>query len=259
MGETTGIDWTDHTFSPWIGCTKVSLGAQGACENCYAEELALRYGWVTGFGNEHERKRTAASTWTKPRAWDRAAAKAGEVRTVFPSLLDPFDNKAPAEWRAAFFALIRETPNLVWLLLSKRIGNAVEMSMAAGGLPDNVALGSTFANQPEYDRDRMKLRHAREDLGALFTFGSFEPLLGEVILDKNAPDWIIVGGESGRNARPMNPDWVRKLRDQSAELKRAFFFKQWGGLTPKSAGKSLDGREWCDRPTIKKQQTELFA
>lgn len=243
MGEITGIGWTDHTFNPWIGCTRVGP----PCDNCYAADLAARYGWAE-WGN-HPRQRTADSTWAQPRSWDRKAKRDGVRRFVFcASLADVFDNQAPAEWRADLFKLIRETPNLTWLLLTKRIGNVEEMVAEAGGLPPNVALGATMANCFEYDRDRMKLHAAKLSLKPAFTFASIEPMLGLVILDKHAPDWIIVGGESGANARPINADWVRKLRDQSAELKRTFFFKQWGGRTPKANGKTLDGQEHCFRP-----------
>lgn len=243
MGERTGIAWTDHTFNPWIGCTKISP----ACDDCYAADMAARYGWAQW--GDHPRQRTADSTWAQPRAWDRKAARDGVKRFVFcASLADVWDNQVDPAWRADLFKLCRETPNLIWLMLSKRIGNAEKMAAEAGGLPPNVALGSTFANLEEYDRDRLKLQRARDNLGALFSFGSFEPLLGLVILDKNAPDWIIVGGESGPSPRPIEAEWVRKLRDQCAELKRVFFFKQWGGRTPKANGKELDGREWCDRP-----------
>jgi protein gp37 len=248
MGEHTNIAWCDHTFNPWIGCTKISP----ACDGCYAADLSARYGWAEW--GDFPRQRTAASTWAQPRAWDRKAARDGVQRLVFcASLADVFDNQAPAEWRRELYALIRDTPNLVWLLLTKRIGNAVSMSLNAGGLPRNAALGATMANQPEYDRDRMKLHRAKEQLRPLFTFGSLEPLLGPIILDKHAPDWIIVGGESGRAPRVMPPQWALSLRDQSSALKRAFFFKQWGGRTPKAAGKSLDGREWCDRPQVTTQ------
>ena len=245
MGEVTAIGWTDHTFNPWIGCTKISP----ACDRCYAAELAARYGWAEW--GDYPRQRTAASTWAQPRAWDRKAKRDGVQRLVFcASLADVFDNQVPAEWRADLFDLIRETPNLVWLLLTKRVGNAEAMIEAAGGLPPNVALGATMANQQEYDRDRMKLHRAKLAHKPLFTFASIEPMLGLVILDRHAPDWIICGGESGAGARPIDGEWVRKLRDQSLELKRMFFFKQWRGLTPKANRKSLDGREWCDRPNV---------
>lgn len=244
MGEVTGIGWTDHTFNPWIGCTKVSP----ACDDCYAADLAARYGWAT-WGTGEARMRTAPSTWRQPIGWNRKAAASGEQRFVFcASLADVFDNEVDPQWRRDLFALIEETPALTWLLLTKRIGNAGAMSAAAGGLPRNAALGATMANQEEYDRDRIKLHRLRRVLRPAFTFASIEPMLGPVILDSAAPDWIICGGESGPSPRPIEREWATSLRDQSKRRGRAFFFKQWGGRTPKANGKMLDGREWCERP-----------
>jgi protein gp37 len=247
MGETTRIEWADHTWNPWIGCTKVGA----PCDNCYAEELMdTRYGRVV-WGNDGDRSRTSASTWAQLRKWNRAAAAAGTRPFVFSlSLGDIWDNRVPTEWRREAFDRARECPNLVMLYLSKRIGNAVEMALECGGLPENAALGATFGDQRDYDRDRLKLKQAGEALGALFTFGSFEPLLGPVILDDNAPDWIIVGGESGRNARPMNIQWARDLRDQAQALGRVFNFKQVGGRGADKGGHLLDGHLHFDRPAI---------
>lgn len=247
MGENSKIEWTDHTFNPWIGCTKVGP----PCDNCYAEELMdKRYGRVV-WGNEGERVRTSASTWAQLRKWDRAAAKAGTRPFVFSlSLGDIWDNRVDPAWRKDAFDAAKACPNLVMLYLSKRIGNAIDMARDAGGLPPNAALGSTFGDQLDYDRDRLKLRRAAQELGALFTFGSFEPLLSLVLLDKNAPDWIIVGGESGKNARPMNLDWARSLKRQSEELGRVFNFKQVGGRGADKGGHLLDGHEYFARPVV---------
>lgn len=245
MADKTKIEWADKTFNPWIGCTKVG----SPCDNCYAEDMMdRRYGRVQ-WGNDGERVRTSASTWAQLRKWNKAAQLAGTRPFVFSlSLGDIWDNRVDPQWRWDAFNLARECPNLVMLYLSKRIGNAVEMAREAGGLPPNAALGSTFGNQDDYDRDRMKLREAAEELGALFTFGSFEPLLGPVIMDSYAPDWIIVGGESGRNARPMDLEWARSLQRQSAELGRVFNFKQVGGRGADKGGHELDGKTYFDRP-----------
>jgi protein gp37 len=241
MAENSKIEWTDHTFNPWIGCTKVSP----ACDNCYAAEMMdTRYGRVR-WGVGEPRVRTAPSNWAKPRKWNRDTPGA----FVFcASLADVFDNEVDPAWRVDLFALIRETPNLIWLLLTKRIGNVIDMIGPAGGLPDNVALGATMANQAEYDRDQVKLAMAKSATNPLFTFGSFEPLLGPIILDKNAPDWVIVGGESGGKARPMSLDWARSLKRQSAELGRVFNFKQVGGRGKDKGGHTLDGETYFDRP-----------
>lgn len=248
MAEFSKIEWTDHTFNPWMGCTKVSA----ACDNCYAEDLMdTRYGKVT-WGSGQPRIRTSESNWNMPRKWQRQALATGARPFVFcASLADVFDNEAPEEWRADLFKLIEETPNLVWLLLTKRVGNVLAMSHKAwGGMPRNVAIGATMADQTEYDRDRMKLARVKEVVAPLFTFGSFEPMLGPIILDKNAPDWIIVGGESGRNARPMSLQWARDLRRQSLELGRVFNFKQVGGRGFDKGGHELDGETYFARPDV---------
>ncbi len=249
MGETTKIEWADHTFNPWIGCTKVSP----ACDNCYAAELMdTRYGRAK-WGAGEARVRTAPGNWSQPRKWNRIAERDGTRPFVFcASLADVFDNEVDALWRHDLYALIAETPNLIWLLLTKRIGNVAKM--APYGLPVNVAIGATMANQAEYDRDKYKLQDAKR-IGALFTFGSFEPLLGRVRLDDVAPDWIIVGGESGKSARPMDLDWACILRADSIRLRRVFNFKQVGGRGNDKGGHELDGRTYFDRPVITRLTT----
>lgn len=232
MAENSKIEWTDHTFNPWIGCTKVSP----ACDHCYAEAMMdTRYGRVS-WGAGEDRSRTSAANWQQPRRWDRQAKAAGKRPFVFcASLADVFDNEVDPRWRFDLFNLIEQTPSLVWLLLTKRIGNVVKMTDTFAGnlvLPPNAALGATMANQEEYDRDRMKLRDAAFVCQPLFTFGSFEPLLGPIILDRYAPDWIICGGESGRDAREMSPQWARDLRGASQRLGRSFFMKQMTGKKP---------------------------
>lgn len=235
MAENSKIEWTDHTFNPWIGCTKVSP----ACDGCYAEAMMdKRYGRVQ-WGAGEDRQRTSKANWRKPVAWDKAAAEAGQRPFVFcASLADVFDNEVDELWRYDLMQLIETTPNLIWLLLTKRIGNVIKMTdpeRGHGMLPRNAAIGATIANQMEYDRDRMKLWEVKQSRGPLFTFGSFEPLLGRIILDKHAPDWIITGGETdqgGHRAREGDDDWFRSLRDQSARLERRFFMKQMTNKRP---------------------------
>lgn len=250
MAENSKIEWTDNTFNPWIGCTKVSPG----CDHCYAEALMdTRYGRVE-WGAGHDRVRTSPSNWQQPRKWNRQAEASGERPFVFcASLADVFDNEVDERWRADLMRLIEETPNLVWLLLTKRIGNVRKMTDPTRGcriLPSNTAIGATMVNQEEYDRDRIKLDEVKHFADVRFTFGSFEPLLGPVILDHYAPDWIIVGGESGRDARFMDLAWARSLRRQSADLGRVFNFKQAGGRGADKGGHMLDGQQFFDRPAI---------
>lgn len=257
MAENTKIEWAHHTFNPWIGCTKVGPG----CEHCYAEVMMdKRYGRAR-WGAGQPRVRTSEANWNLPRAWDRKAAATGIRYRVFcASLADVFDNEVDPQWRDDLWRLILDTPHLDWLLLTKRIGN-VACRTPIMGMPENVWLGATIVNQAEADRDIPKLLATP----AAKRFLSMEPLLGPVDLlnvfgenvlnpecwgdcacDSFAGfdpgcrrhggdgtltrklDWIIVGGESGANARPMHPDWARSLRDQCAAAGVPFLFKQWG-------------------------------
>lgn len=238
MGDRTGIEWADSTFNPWVGCTKVSP----ACDHCYAEWWAKRTGSSELWNGV--RRRTTPENWNKPLKWNANGRQFflehGRRQRVFcASLADVFDNAVPDDWRADLWKLIAATPNLDWLLLTKRIGNAARMGMTA---LDNIWLGATVVNQEEADRDIPKLLATP----ARVRFLSMEPLLGSVNLsailtgpDDHAEgyprsvDWVIVGGESGRGARPMHPDWVRELRYQCAAARVPFFFKQWGEWEPR--------------------------
>lgn len=235
MAIESGISWTDATFNPWIGCTKVSP----ACDNCYAENDNSRRKWVAGWGPGVPRRRT--KTWNDPVKWNRKAAEAGIPLRVFSaSLADIFDNEVPQEWRDDFFALVKATPHLRWILLTKRIGNARKMLPADwGGGYANAGLMATLANQEEWDRDIGKL------LGtpAVWHGVSAEPLLGPIDIGDARPDWIITGGESGLNRRPLDMNAVRFMRDQCARNGVTFHHKQNGGLRGKDAGCLVDGVE----------------
>lgn len=233
MGEVTAISWCDHTFNPWIGCTKVSP----ACDGCYAEALMdKRYGrveWGARGKGVGTRSRTSPSNWRQPLRWDRKAAKDGTRPFVFcSSLADVFDNQVPTAWRTDLFELIRTTPNLVWLLLTKRPQNIVRLFNAACDMawPRNAAIGATVEDQSRANSNVPALLDAAEDLGALFSFLSCEPLLGEIVLPA-LPDWVITGGETDQGshkARPSHPDWFRDLRDQCAAAGVAYHHKQNG-------------------------------
>ena len=229
MAENSNIEWTTHTFNPWIGCQKVGPG----CDHCYAETWDARglQGTATRWGPSADRTRTSVANWRKPLAWDRAAGLAGERHRVFcASLADVFDNHASIdpEWRADLWRLIASTPNLDWMLLTKRPGNIEKMLPHGWGRGwHNVWLGCTVVNQEEADRDIPKLLK----VDAAVRFLSMEPLLGPVEL-LGGIDLVIVGGESGRKARPMHPDWARSLRDQCQDAGIPFFFKQWGEWAP---------------------------
>lgn len=232
MAETSKIEWTDSTFNPWVGCSKVSPG----CDNCYAEIWAKRSGHVK-WGEE--RKRTTNQNWSIPWKLEKLSAAAGVRTKIFcASLADVFDNQVPAEWQRDLFDLIRATPHLDWLLLTKRIGNA-KMILPVDweiGYP-NVWLGISVVNQTEADRDIPKLLATP----ALIRFLSCEPLIGPITFEGRwvdhpnpamhenwleALDWVICGGESGSRARPMEWAWAHSLRAQCDAAGTAFFMKQ---------------------------------
>lgn len=267
MAENSAIEWTDHTFNPWVGCTKVSP----ACDHCYAESWAKRAGSPELWAGE--RRRTRPANWALPLKWDAAARAAGIRQRVFcASLADVFDNQVPSQWRYDLLALIAATTNLDWLLLTKRIGNAHAMLEEAlsdlsfgvtswAEMPwPNVWIGATVANQFEADRDIPKLLATP----ARIRFLSIEPMLGPLNfegmwIDHKDPrmhenvleriQWVICGGESGPGARPMQAEWARLLRDQCNALEVPFFFKQWGGVRKKETGRVLDGEVWDQFPS----------
>lgn len=241
MGATTEISWTDHTWSPWEGCTNVSPG----CERCYAEALNKRFRGGKNWGPGAPRRLTV--DWDKPRRWNATASGIGRNMRVFPSICDPFDNEVAFAWRSRFFDLIESTSHLTWLLLTKRVGNVVPLTLECRpSLPPNVWLGATIVDQEEADRDLPKLLK----VPAAKRFVSYEPALGPMDLrpwlarsGNPGPDGtfsdrtgvcgrlhqVIAGGESGPGARPADPAWFRSLRDQCAAAGTAFFMKQMGG------------------------------
>ena len=229
MAQETKIEWCDHTFNPWIGCQKVSPG----CDHCYAETKNNFRKWNGGTWGPHApRKRTAEANWKLPCRWARQAAELGERRRVFcASLADVFDNKAPHGARDDLYDLIRKTPELDWLLLTKRPENIGKMLPADWGDGyDNVWLGTTAEDQKHYDRRWAILR----TIPAVVRFISYEPALGPLQLAGHwsRPDWIICGGESGSKARYMEPQWAHDVRDQCQQMGIAFFMKQ---MTKKAA------------------------
>lgn len=237
MGEVTGISWCDHTFNPWIGCTNISP----ACDHCYAESLAKRWGWVE-WGAGKPRKRTSEANWRKPLAWDRAAKAAGTRPRVFcASLADWADTEIPSTWRRDLFDdVIRATPNLEWLLLSKRHARLMPLLGSHARNLSNIRIGVTVEDD---HHARMRLPYLREVKAAGYpTFVSYEPALGHV---KWAPwmdcvDWLIAGGESGAGYRRPDPKWFQDARDTCEAAGVPFHFKQWGGMAD---GATLDGCE----------------
>jgi protein gp37 len=278
MTENTKIEWADHTFNPWIGCTRVGPGCglpvgpeEPAGAGCYAEALASRWNMGADWGAGCARKRTSEANWKQPMKWQRAADRFFKQhhrrqRVFCASLADVMDKEVDPVWRWDLGRLILATPDLDWLLLTKRIGNAAAMlaAMFPEGVPPNVWLGATVTTQAEANRDVWKLLTTP----AAKRFLSIEPQLGPVDLEHvdlgssvllNALtgtgvdelgerggypplDWVLVGGESGGAAsRPLLPEWVRSLRDQCAAAGVPYLFKQWGEWLPRDqlAGTTL--------------------
>ena len=273
MAENTKIEWADHTFSPWMGCTKVSP----ACDNCYAETLMDKRMGKVVWGAGQPRVRTGVKNWNLPLKWNREAERTGVRPRVFcASLADVFDNAVDPQWREDLFDLIAATPNLDWLLLTKRIGNVGNMLPVPFDFDKhfpNVWLGATVVNQDEADRDIPKLL----DVPAAKRFLSIEPMLGAVDLglcdcDNGSVagpggaggvtcpkcsgtggrtlDWVIAGSESGSGARrdPNMVSWVASLRDQCVNAGVAFLWKQDVIDGKKIGAPQLEGQSWQQFP-----------
>lgn len=230
MGERSEIAWTDATFNPWMGCTKVSAG----CKFCYAEKWDSRqlYEKALHWGPGVPRRLASDEYWQEPLAWNRKAEKAGEPLRVFcASLADVFDAEVPPEWRKRLFDLIARTPRLTWLLLTKRPENIPSMLPAdwGDGWP-NVWPGTSTEDQEAFDTRASKLLA----IPAVAHFLSCEPLLGgidiETFIATPHPErrWVIAGGESGNPSRSMDLAWARSLQRQCESAGVPFFMKQLG-------------------------------
>lgn len=249
MGDRTAISWADATWNPVAGCSRVSPG----CDNCYAEKMAVRIqasgaeaydgvvdrdgNWTGRINQSSERTRTLPWTWRKPR------------RIFVGSMTDMFHPTVPRdEIIEVFFAAVNN-PHHQFLLLTKRAQRMAEIlgdprfryevKKRCGYLPLELApwewpLPNVWAGVSiEHQAYAFRARHLAETPAAV-RWVSAEPLLGPVELDLEPIDWLVVGGESGPGARPMDPAWARSLRDQAADADTALYFKQWGSWTPSS-------------------------
>lgn len=227
MGIETGIAWTDHTFNPWWGCTKVSAG----CANCYAETSSNRWG-LNIWGKESSRKFFGDKHWKGPLKWDRKAASSGIKSKVFcGSMCDIMEIRedlvAP---RKRLFDLVEMTPNLIWLFLTKRPENYLSFlpSSWLDSPRDNVWMMTTV----EDEKAKWKIDEL-SNVPAKVRGLSMEPLLEYVDLDNiDKIDWVIVGGESGNEARPFDPEWGERIIDRCKEKGVATFMKQMGSNVP---------------------------
>lgn len=254
MAQSSAIEWTESTWNPVVGCTKVSTG----CLNCYAERMARRLAAMAR--SAKKRGDDPGRSWNYTKVVDRRGGWNGKVhldrdaledpfrwksrRTVFVnSMSDLFHEGVPLDFIRRAFAVMAACPQHTFQILTKRPHTAARYSKRLQWSP-NIWMGSTLENEEAVTR----IEHLRHT-GAAVRFLSLEPLLGPLPrLRLDSIDWVIVGGESGPGARPMLKEWVTDIRDQCLAQGIAFFFKQWGGVNKKRAGRSLDGRTWNEIP-----------
>ena len=247
MANTTQIEWTDATWNPVTGCSKITRG----CDFCYAERFSERFRGVAAHPFENgfdltlrpERLRQPLD-WRRPRRVFVNSMSDLFHKEVPTSFIDSvFDTMEEADWHT--FQVLTKRSSLMVKFLHHRYGNHLA--------PPHIWLGVSV----EDAKNTVRLRH----LGtaqASTKFVSFEPLLGPVgKIDLSGVDWAIVGGESGPRARPMAEEWAVEIRDQCRASNVAFFFKQWGGIRPKSGGRLLRGREWNQYPRVSQKLTTV--
>lgn len=245
VADRSGIEWTESTWNPTTGCDRVSPG----CDNCYALTLAKR---LKAMGSEKYQQDGNARTsgpgfkltihphvLDLPKSWR-------QPRVVFvDSMSDLFHPDVPFNFIQDVFAVMTETPHHTYQILTKRSKRLRDIA-ADIDWPSNVWMGVSV----ETSRYKYRVDHLRQVPSAV-RFLSLEPLLGPLTdLDLGEIHWVILGGESGPKARPMNPDWATEVRDQCADAGVPFFFKQWGGRTPKVGGRELMGRTHDDMPIL---------
>ena len=236
MADRSLIEWTQATWNPVTGCSKVSPG----CAHCYAETFAER--WRGTPGHPYEQGfdlRLWPERLAQPLRWRRP-------RMIFVnSMSDLFHEDIPEDFLRDVFDVMVAAEHHTFQVLTKRHDRLGELA-AALPWPPNLWMGVSIENRRFVERaDRLR------DVPAAVRFISAEPLLGPLEgLDLKAIDWLIAGGESGPRHRPPTPDWIRELRDRCVDEDVAFFFKQWGGRRPKTGGRELDGRTWDQMPAV---------
>jgi len=234
MADGTAIEWTEATWNPVTGCSKVSPG----CAHCYAETFAERWRGIPGHPYEQGFDlRLWPARLEQPLRWRRP-------RMIFVnSMSDLFHEEIPDEFVAAVFDVMVRAEHHVFQILTKRPERLVELAPRLPW-PENVWMGVSIENRRFVER-----ADALREVPAGVRFISAEPLLGPLdglVLDEI--DWLIAGGESGPRFRAVKPDWLRELRGRCLDEGVAFFFKQWGGIRPKAGGRELDGRTWDQLP-----------
>jgi protein gp37 len=249
MAESTQIEWTDATWNPVTGCSKVTPG----CDHCYAERFSERFRGVEGHPFENGFDLTMRPARLKqPLQWR-------QPRRIFVnSMSDLFHKEVPTAFIDSVFDTMEKANWHTYQVLTKRSSLLVRyLCRRYGGLnaPQHIWLGVSI----EDERNATRLQHLKAARASV-KFVSFEPLLASVgAIDLKGIDWAIVGGESGPGARHMAEKWALEIRDQCQRDRVAFFFKQWGGLRPKSGGRLLAGREWNEYPPIMTAQVGKVA
>jgi len=236
MAKGSGIEWTESTWNPVTGCTKVSPG----CKHCYAERMAER---LQAMGQQNYRN--GFSVTLQPHMLE-LPLRWKTPQTIFVnSMSDLFHQDVPLEYIRSVFKVMRRAHWHRFQVLTKRADRLAALRTELEWAP-NIWMGVSVEGE-KYRRRIDRLRETE----AVLKFLSLEPLLGPLPrLDLRGIHWVIVGGESGPNARPMDPEWARDLREQCRRAKVPFFFKQWGGRNKKEAGRVLDGRTWDEMPVV---------
>jgi protein gp37 len=233
----TGIEWTDRTWNPTTGCNKVSPG----CTHCYAEALTKRFrnNFPQGFElTLHPKRLEEPFHWHTP------------SRIFVNSMSDLFHEEVPVSFIKEIFEVIRQTPKHIYQILTKRHERLLQLAPELEWF-DNIWIGVSVENQNYIHR----VDYLRQ-VPAKVRFLSCEPLLSSLKLDLTDIDWVIVGGESGPKHRPMEVKWVQSIRDQCEAAGVAFFFKQFGGRTPKAGGRLLEGQIWDQMPKAWEQHRQ---
>jgi protein gp37 len=234
MAQNSKIEWTESTWNPVTGCTKISIG----CKNCYAERMALR---LKAAGQPNYRNGFRVTTHPHvlpvPLSWR-------QPRIIFVnSMSDLFHKDVPLDFIVNVFDTMRRASHHRFQVLTKRSRRMLQLAPNLTW-QENIWMGVTV-EEASYT---FRIDHLRQTSAAI-KFISFEPLLGPVRnLDLSGIDWVIVGGESGPGARPMKSEWATDIRDQCLAAAVPFFFKQWGGINRKTAGRILEGRTWNQMP-----------
>lgn len=238
MSDGTAIEWTDATWNPVTGCTKITRG----CDNCYAARFAERWRGIAGHPFENGFDLTLRPERVgQPLRWKRP-------RMIFVnSMSDLFHKKVPRSFIDSVFDTMEAAHWHTFQVLTKR--SSPMRNYLRGRYGDERGPGHIWCGVSVEDADGVpRITHLRESPAGV-RFLSVEPLIGAVgEMDLTGIDWVIAGGESGPGARPIHLEWVREVRDQCLAQNVAFFFKQWGGIRPKSGGRELDGQEWNQFP-----------